>query len=99
MLPIGAVQKQLRTRLVGQHDEAEVLHDHLAGAATSAVCVTSGLRFAPRPAFQLDLVFVRLVLRFALDTLDLQEIVNLCHGIPLAGWFLIEASTGPARPL
>src|SRR5579875_1052886 len=75
---VGAGEQQLRARFAIPHREREVIHGDLATATASAKGHGSAIRFAPRPAQQVNLVLVFVSLTFAVNTLYLQEIIN-CH--------------------
>src|SRR5215207_3849878 len=62
----------------------EVLHSDLAGTASPAGMRAPCIGLAPRPAFELDLILKFVILGFALNSVDLQEVVDLCHSSLLA---------------
>src|SRR5262249_4115498 len=69
--PGGASDHEFGRTLVALHDEVEVLHADLAGAAAAAARVRAGLALAPGPRLQVDLTLVLGVLGLALDAVDL----------------------------
>jgi len=54
----------------------EVLHLHLACAAAAAGRECAGIGFTPGEGEELDLCLVGLIVAFAFDRVDLQEIIN-----------------------
>ena len=86
MFAIGTGEEQLGGRLVRLHDEMEVLHCNLAGAATAAVCHGAALAGTEAPGLDLHPAVTPLVLgvrRFGLwNAFDLQKIVNRRHEKP-----------------
>src|SRR6266545_3435610 len=70
-----------RRRLVDIVGKREIAEVRLAHAATTPAASRAGVRHTPRPAQDLDLVFVLVVQRFALDVPDLRENVR-CHDNP-----------------
>ncbi len=79
MLPRGARPHQRRARAVQPHDELEILHRHPAGAATAARPGPAGVRLAPGPRLDVDLVLVLDVGTLALDAVELDEVVDRGH--------------------
>src|SRR5664279_5125033 len=71
LLACASGEQQLRRGKVGIHDEVEVLHADLPGAAASSKRVRARLRLAPRPGLEVDFVFVRGVHALAFDPVDL----------------------------
>ena len=67
---------------VHAHHEVEVLHRDLAGAASATAGRPAGVRLAPAPRLDVDLVLVLRVGALALDAVELEEVVDLCHPAP-----------------
>jgi hypothetical protein len=57
----------------------KVVHLNFARAAAAAESHRAGLVRAPRERFELNLALVRVILTFAFNACDLQEIINRCH--------------------
>jgi hypothetical protein len=78
MLTGRAGFEQFRTGLLSRDSEMEILHTDFATTTTTHCAETTGLGCAKRELTDLDLVFIFAVFGFALDAIDLQEIIY-CH--------------------
>src|SRR5687768_7446468 len=66
----------------------KVLHAHLPGAGASACGPRGGVGRPPAPALEIDFLLVLRIDRLALDTVELQKVVNLRHeNSPCLGWW------------
>src|SRR6185437_3222002 len=78
VLAVGAIEHDVRRSRVDVLGDGDVVEAGLAGAATATVMKGTGVRDAPLPAEDVDLVLVLLVDRLALDAIELEKHVH-CH--------------------
>src|SRR5581483_478619 len=78
VLAVRAEQHDVRRGRVDVLGDRDVVEARLAGATAAAVVERAGVRQAPGPGENVDLVLVRLVDGFALHTVELEKHVH-CH--------------------
>src|SRR5262249_15338 len=79
MLATGTGESQDRGGLAHFHGEVKVLHMDFAGPTATTPGKTARLSFGKAETLQLDLVLVFGVGTLALNSVNLQEIVNMRH--------------------